>query len=118
MLRFRLAVLVLSLSLLGAASFQKIDTKSKPDTGAKPEDKAPAKVKGHLPSYYKKLGLRDDQVQNIYRIRADYKVKIETLKQQMDRLKTEEKGALEKVLTPEQLKRLRELRSGEKAADQ
>lgn len=118
MLRFRLAVLVLSLSLLGAASFQKADTKTKPAEGAKPEDKAPVRVKGFLPAYYKKLGLRDDQVQNVYRIRADYKAKIENLKQQIDRLKAEEKGALEKVLTPEQLKRLRELRSGEKAADQ
>ena len=33
---------------------------------------------------------------------------------QLDKLKGEEKEALEKVLTPEQLKRLRELRTGEK----
>jgi hypothetical protein len=73
------------------------------------------KVRGQLPAFYKKLGLRDDQIQKIYKIRAGYKGKLEELKRKMDQLKTTEKEDLEKVLTAEQLKRLRELRSGEKS---
>jgi hypothetical protein len=75
-------------------------------------DDKPA-VKGPLPPYYKKLGLRDDQRDKILKIRADYRKKTADLKRQMEKLRASEKEELEKVLTPEQLKRLRELRSGE-----
>jgi hypothetical protein len=109
MLYFRLGVTVLALTLLGAAYLQDPKPGSK-----KSDDKEVPKLRGQLPAYYKKLGLRDDQVQKIYRIRADYKAKVEDLKRKMDRLKSEEKESLEKVLTPEQLKRLKELRTGEK----
>ena len=85
---------------------------------AKKDDKKPedttTKARGQLPAHFKKLGLRDDQIQKVYRVRAEYKTKTEELKKQIDRLKTEEKDALEKILTPEQLKRLKELRTGDK----
>ena len=106
MLRVRLGVTVFALALMGAAYFQE-----------KGDDKTPVKVRGQLPTYYKKLGLRDDQVQQIYKLRADYKGKLDVLKQKMDQLKAAEKEAVEKVLTPEQLKRLKELRSGEKSPE-
>jgi hypothetical protein len=99
-MRVRIGVMVLALVVLGAAYFQ---------------DNPPTKVRGQLPTYFKKLGLRDDQVQAIYRLRANYKTKLDDLKRQIDKLKADEKDAVEKVLTAEQLKRLRELRSGEKS---
>lgn len=109
MVYVRLVVTLLALTLLGAASFQE------KDKDKKPEDKTPAKLKGYLPPLYKKLGLRDDQTQKIYKIRGDFKTKTEELKRQIEKLKSDEKEALEKVLTPEQLKRLKELRLGEKS---
>jgi hypothetical protein len=97
--RLRLGGAILVLVLLGAATAQ--------------DDKEPVKVRGQLPQYYKKLGLRDDQVQQIYKLRAGFKAKVENLKRQLEKLKAEEKESLEKMLTAEQLKRLRQLRSGE-----
>jgi hypothetical protein len=103
MLRLRLGVTVVALTLMGAAYFQD-----------KPDKDPPPKARGQLPPYFKKLGLRDDQVQAIYKVRADTKGKLSVLQRQIDKLRADEKEALEKVLTPEQLKRLKELRSGEK----
>jgi hypothetical protein len=97
---FRLwgGVLVLAIGLIGVAHSQE-------------------KVRGQLPQNYGKLGLRDDQKQTIYKVRAEYKGKIDQLAKQIAKLKMEEKEALEKVLTPEQLKRLKEIRSGEKTTE-
>lgn len=119
MLWLRCTVLLLCLSLLGAAYLQKPDPKAKPDDRPKVEEKPtpPAKLKGSLPANFKKLGLRDDQLQQIYRLRGEYKEKVDQLKQQIERLKVEEKAALEKLLTPEQQKRLREIRLGDKPTD-
>jgi hypothetical protein len=103
MSRVRIGVTVLAMALMGAAYFQ--------------DDKQPVKLRGQLPAYFGKLGLRDDQRQQIYKLRAGYKVKVDDLRRQIEKLKAEEKVALEKVLTAEQLKRLRELRSGEKATE-
>jgi hypothetical protein len=75
------------------------------------------KLRGQLPQNYGKLGLRDDQKQAIYKVRADYKTKIDQLRKQLEKLRADEKEALEKLLTPEQLKRLKEIRSGEKSTD-
>jgi Spy/CpxP family protein refolding chaperone len=107
MIYLRVGVVVLALALLGAVYAQDKDKSTK-------DDKPAVKVRGQLPPYYKKLGLRDDQIQKIYKIRADYKSKIDDLKKKMDQLKADEKESLEKVLTPEQQKRLRELRLGGK----
>jgi hypothetical protein len=104
MQRVCLGVTVLALAMVGVAYSQE-----------KSDDKT-AKVRGQLPAFYKKLGLRDDQIQKIYQIRADYKGKVDELRRKMEQLKATEKGELEKVLTPEQLKRLKELRLGEKSA--
>ncbi len=99
-------MLVLSMAFLGAANSQD-----------KSDDKTPTKIRGQLPQLFGKLGLRDDQKQRIYKLCADFKVKKDQLQRQLDKLKADEKEATEAVLTPEQMKRLKELRSGEKAPD-
>jgi Spy/CpxP family protein refolding chaperone len=91
--------LVLVLALIGAAHSQ--DTK----------------VRGTLPQKWGKLGLRDDQKQAIYKIRGEYKGKIDQLQKQIDKLKHDERESMEKVLTPDQLKRLKALLTGEKTTD-
>ena len=79
----------------------------------KPDDKEP-KAKGTLPQHWKKLGLTDDQTQKVYKIETNYRTKIDALKQQIEALKDEEKGEMEKLLTDAQKARLKELKLGEK----
>ena len=87
----------------------------------KEPDKAPAakppvvKLTGQLPPYFKSLGLRDDQRQAVLKIRAASKAKQEELKAAIEKAKTDEREAIAAVLTEEQRKRLKELKSGEKA---
>jgi hypothetical protein len=100
MIRLCGGVLVLVLAMMGAAYSQ--------DT---------PKFRGQLPANFGKLGLTDVQKQDVYKIRSDYKGKISQLEAQIKKLKAEEKESLEKVLTPEQLKRLKEIRSGEKSTE-
>jgi Spy/CpxP family protein refolding chaperone len=65
------------------------------------KDPAP-KAKGQLPTYWKNLGLTDDQKQKVYATRASYGGKIEALTQQVKELKSKEKADLEKILTDDQ----------------
>jgi hypothetical protein len=75
------------------------------------------KFKGTLPANWKKLGLTDDQVQMVYKIQSKYRTQIDQLAEQIKQLRKEEKGELEKVLTPAQKDRLREIVIGEKDKD-
>src|SRR5438876_34730 len=75
------------------------------------------KAKGMLPANWKQLGLTKDQVQEVYKIQTKYTTEIDKLKAQIDKLKAEEKVELEKVLTEEQKKKLKDIRSGEKPTD-
>jgi Spy/CpxP family protein refolding chaperone len=105
----RIVAVVLSLSValvLGAGAQDKEKDKDKP----KEPDK---KLKGTLPTNFKALGLTDKQKQAVYKVRAEYKEKLDELEKARAKLKAEEKEALEKVLTPDQLKELKKLRSGE-----
>jgi len=107
-----MGVIALSLALIGVAYSQD----KKPDD-KKTDDKPPVVAKDKLPQYYKRLGLREEQQQRIFKIRADAKAKVDDLDAKLKKVRADEKQQLEKVLTPEQLKLLRELRSGEKASD-
>jgi hypothetical protein len=69
--------------------------------------------KGTLPKNWKGLGLTSDQIKMVYKVEDVYRTKIETLKQQIDDLRKEEKGELEKILTPAQKDRLKEIILGE-----
>jgi hypothetical protein len=100
MSRLRIGVTVLlALALVGAAWLQ----------GEKP--------KGALPANYKKLGLRDEQRDAILKISGEYRAKIDDLKKKLLKLTDEREAAYEAVLTPEQLKRLKEIRTKERPKD-
>jgi hypothetical protein len=105
----RLLSVALVLMLVGIAPSQDKDAPKK-DTPGQPDKK----YKGVLPANFKKLGLTDAQVQNIYKIQSEYRSKIDDLKKQIDTLKAAEKSEVEKVLSDVQLKRLKEIRLGEK----
>ena len=68
-----------------------------------------------LPAHYKKLGLSDDQLKAVRKIRGEYGAKIAKLKQEIIDTQNEEKAKLVQVLTAEQRARLRDLRAGEAA---
>src|SRR4051812_21357393 len=104
MLRLRMGVLVLTAAVL-ACGWWAGDNRA--------DDKTPVRVRGNLPPGFKKLGLSADQTQEVYRIRASYRSRIDELQAKIDQLRKEERLALDKVLTPAQRDRLREIRSGE-----
>ena len=74
----------------------------------KPDEPA-TKLKGKLPAHFKKLGLSDKQMQDIFKIEAGYTDKIEALTKQLADLKKAEKHDVDNVLTDEQKTHLKEL---------
>ena len=77
------------------------------------EKDVPAKVKGTLPANWKKVGLTDDQVQQVYRVQARYNAQIAELDAKIKELKKIEKAEMEKVMTAAQKARLKEIVTGE-----
>jgi hypothetical protein len=73
------------------------------------KQEAPAKAKGTLPANWSKLGLTDQQKQKIYSARAEYRTKIDELRNQIRQLENAERVEMEKVLTDAQKARLREI---------
>ncbi len=82
------------------------------------DDKKDPPLTGTLPANYGKLGLSEEQKQKIYRIQADYDAKQAALKKQLDDLKGQEKTDLEKILSPEQKQKLKDILSGKLPGDE
>jgi Spy/CpxP family protein refolding chaperone len=105
MMYLRASVVVLIVALVGVVYAQDKDKSNK-------DDKTAVKVRGRLPTYYKRLDLSPDQLKKIEGIRTDYKKRKDELLRQIDKLREDEKQSLEKVLTPKQREKLRQLREG------
>ncbi len=69
----------------------------------------PVRVRRSLPQYWNKLGLSDEQKQQIYGVQAEYGIKIDALQKQIKDLQKKQREAMEKVLTEAQKTRLREI---------
>lgn len=67
---------------------------------------AQKKPKGQLPMGWKDLNLTDEQKVQVYKVRGEYKTKMEALKQQEKELQQAERAELAKILTPDQKKKL------------
>lgn len=80
-------------------------------------DDPPMKFRGMLPAGWKKLGLSEKQVQEIYKIQNEYGTKIDAFEVKIKQLKDEQKTAMEKVLTKAQKDLLKEIKSGEVPKD-
>ena len=65
----------------------------------KKEDPA-AKVKGTLPKLWGKIGLSEEQKQNVYKVKAKYYDEIEKLESKVRELKATEDKELKAILTP------------------
>ncbi len=81
------------------------------------DDKVEPRARGQLYPNWKKLGLSDSQVQEIYKIQTKYRTKIEALEVQIRELKKQERSDAEKVLTDAQKARLKEILSGDAPKD-
>jgi hypothetical protein len=101
-------LLVLSGGLVGQDNKAKDESK-KPDVK---KDDPPAKVKGTLPPNWKKLGLTDAQVQEIYKVQSKYSDEIAKLDAKIKEMKAAREKEERAVLTPEQKKRLEEIVTG------
>jgi hypothetical protein len=73
------------------------------------DPKPQGRAKGQLPPNWGKLGLSDDQKQQVYKIQTEYRGKIQDLQAQIKELQRQQNLALQKVLTDPQKARLREL---------
>lgn len=77
-----------------------------------PKADPPAKVKGILPMNWGKIGLSDEQKQDIYKLQAKYGGEIDKLEAKIRELKSKRDAEMKGVLTPEQKKRLEDILLG------
>jgi peptidoglycan hydrolase CwlO-like protein len=76
------------------------------------KDEATTKFKGQLPNNWKKLGLTDAQVQEVYKIQSKHNEEIDKLEAKIKELKAAMDKERRAVLTAEQKKRLEEILIG------
>ena len=111
---FRAALLALFTGLVvltGGSVGQEPKVKQDPKKDEK-KDEPVGKLKGVLPPNWKKLGLTDSQVQDVYKVQNKYDTEIDKLQAKIDELKTNRAKDLKAVLTAEQKKRLDEILTG------
>ncbi|AWM38067.1 hypothetical protein GobsT_38480 [Gemmata obscuriglobus] len=75
-------------------------------------DEPAAKAKGVLPANWKRLGLSDSQVQDVYKVQGKYNSEIDKLESKIKEIKAARDKDLKALLTPEQKKRLEDIQTG------
>lgn len=111
-LRTAVALLVLLCLTVPLASLAPIaldaqETAAQPTTPETAPEKTRAKPRGRVPNHYGKLGLTDDQKQEIYSIQAKYREQINALQEQINELQQEEASEIYLVLSDVQKESLR-----------
>ncbi|WP_439620345.1 hypothetical protein [Gemmata sp.] len=76
------------------------------------KDDPPVRAKGVLPPNWKKIGLTEDQVQNIYKIQGKYNDEIDKLEAKIKDLRTTKEKEMRAVLSADQKKKLEEILVG------
>lgn len=89
--------------LVGGISGQDAKDESKKDE---------SKVKGFLPANWGRIGLTDEQRQQVYKIQSKYGAEIDKLDARIKELKVTRDQEMKTVLTPEQKKRLEDILTG------
>jgi hypothetical protein len=76
------------------------------------DDPKPAPPQAHdlLPPLFRKLGLSDEQVAAVAKVRTKYDAKVKDMQEKIKAARAEEAAEVEKVLTDTQRARLKELR--------
>lgn len=102
---------VLSGGLVGQDNKAKEEKKEVKKDDAKKDD-TPTKAKGTLPPNWKKLGLADTQVQEVYKVQNKYNEDIDKLEAKIKELKAARDKEMKAVLTADQKKRLDDILTG------
>lgn len=89
--------------LLGTAGFAQ-----NPKPADTPKDD-PKKATGQLPTYWKMLGLAEEQIQKVYKIQNKYNADIDDLEAKIKELKEKMQKERLEVLTADQKKRLEDI---------
>ena len=105
---FRVSMFALIGGLL-VASDGLVGQDKKDDAKATKKDDAPVKVKGTLPPGWGKIGLTDDQKQEVYKIQAKYGAEIDKLEAKIKELKAGQMKEMKGVLNADQKKALQDL---------
>lgn len=103
-------VLVLSSGVVGQDTKKKEDPAKAKDV--KKDDTPPVKAKGFLPQHWGKIGLADDQKQDIYKIQGKYSGEIDKLEAKIKEMKGTRDKEMKAVLTADQKKKLDEILTG------
>jgi len=101
-------VLVLSSGVVGQEATKATQD---PKKDVKKDDPAP-KAKGVLPQNWGKIGLTDDQKQEIYKVQGKYNGEIEKLESKIKELKGTRDKEMKGVLNADQKKKLDEILTG------
>ncbi|MBN9118522.1 MAG: hypothetical protein J0I06_05075 [Planctomycetes bacterium] len=112
---FRAGLLALMTGLLvlsGGSIGQENKGKEDPKKEDKKKEEPAPKVKGVLPQNWRKLGLSDAQVQDIYKVQGKYDTEIDKLQAKIDELKANRLKDMKAVLTADQKKRLDDILTG------
>jgi len=79
------------------------------ESPANDQSAAQKPFRGRLPAYYRYV-VTEDQRQQIYKIQAEYEPRLGQLRAQLEALIAEQDAKVQAVLSPEQLKRVEQLR--------
>ena len=88
------------------------EAKKKDEPKATTKDEPKGRFKGQLPANFKKLGLSEGQVQEVYRIQGKYNEEIDKPTARIRELKDTRDREVRTVLTPDQKKKLEEIVTG------
>jgi Spy/CpxP family protein refolding chaperone len=110
---FRLPMLALlgGLVVLSGGLVGQEPKKEDPKVAKKAEP--PAKAKGVLPMNWGKIGLTDDQKQDIYKVQTKYNAEIDKLEAKIKELKGTRDKEMKAVLTADQKKKLDAILTGQ-----
>jgi len=98
-----------------AAGTQATPSKEKKSTGKKTKGGKSAKPRGRLPNYFSGV-VTDEQREKIYAIQNEFEPKIKELILKLDSLKKERDEKINALLTPEQKKKIDDLKAAAKQA--
>lgn len=112
MLRSSLLALLVAVALVSAGSVAQ-DPKKDDPKAAKKDDTGKAdpavKLKGVLPQYWGKIGLTDEQKQEVYKIQAKHNAEIEKLEAKIREHRASRDKEMKALLTVDQKKALQDL---------
>ncbi len=103
--------------VLAAVALTSTGTTAQDAKKESPAKEPAVKLKGFLPMNWGRIGLSDDQKQEVYKIQAKYGDEIEKHEAKIRELKAARQKDMEKVLSAEQKKKLLDILTGKLGAE-